>query len=240
MKNLRLPIALTAAAVALTLAMGSAIPANAAGGKTFAQFFQAKSGAPFTFTNVGGSSPFGIFKTTTIPVTFEFLKSTSYGAAGTPISATLQFLAVTNGSATGSSLLDQPMGQVSMLFDTPGKSPVNLLTVTSNSASLTGFAGGNTGNLSADSSLGNQVIYSSQVLTGLGSKGGNYDLGFSSLQPSFMEASDGILESFKASGTGTFAAPVPEASTMVSFGILLLGGVLMVVARRKRTADSLV
>lgn len=240
MKTLRVPLSIAAAAVTLLSGLASAVPANAGGG-TFAQFFQSSSNQPFTFTNVNlGANSLGVFATKPINVTFEFLKPTSFGAAGTPISATLQFLAITSGpTASGFGFTNQPMGQVSLLFQSTGANPVNLLTVTASSASLFGVTGGNTGALSSDTKTGATIVYSSSVLSLPTSGSKDFTLGFTSLQPSFMTASDGILQSFKASGTGSFAAPVPEASTMVSFGVLVLGGGLLVFARRKRTAGSL-
>lgn len=237
MKMLRVSMAL--AGVAATLLAGLASTPARAGGGTFAQFFQSTSNQAFKFTNVSaGSGSFGVFATNPVAVTFEFLKPTSFGPAGTPISATLQFLAITAGSAsTSGSLTDQPIGQVSMLFTSTGANPVNLLTVTASGADLFGLSGGNTGAMTSDTKAGDSIVFSSSVLSLASGGNKDFSLAFSSLQPSFLKASDGILQSFKASGTGTFGAPVPEASTMVSFGILVLGGGLLVFAR-KRTVSS--
>jgi len=236
MRKLLVPVSIAAAAVAMVAGLAST-PAVAGGG-TFAQFFQTTSSQPFVFTNISAGVG-GLLKTNPVAVTFTFLKPTSFGAAGTPINATLTLIGGTSGSAvSGGGITDQGMGLVSMIFQTTGAHPVNLLTVTSTSSSLFGITGGNTGALTSDTKAGATIIYSSSVLAL--KSGGNKDftLGFSSLQPTFMKAGDGILQSFKASGTGTFAAPVPEASTMVSFGVLMLGGGLLVFARRKRTADK--
>jgi len=245
MKVLRIPL-LMAAAVAALLSCAVSGPAMAGGGGgTFAEFFQSTANNAFHFTNVGGSTPFGAFQTVAVPVTFEFLKPTSYGAAGTPISATLQFLATTNGPAsTAGGITSESFGQVSMVFTTgTGASKVNLLTVTStinptSGGNISGQTGGNAATLFGSTKGGQFITFSSSVLSGLGSKG-DYSLSFSSLQPAFLTASDGILESFKASGTGTFGSPVPESSTMISFGILVLGGAILIFARRRRTSDSL-
>jgi len=239
MKTLRVTLMWAAALVAL-LSLALSGPAMAGGG-TFAQFFQSTANNAFHFTNVGGSSPFGVFQTVAVPVTFEFLKPTTYGPAGTPISATLQFLAITNGPAmTSNGITTESFSQVSMVFTTgTGAGKVNLLTVTStinpsSAGSLAGQAGGNAAALFGSTKGGQFITFSSSVLSSLDNvKNGDYSLSFSSLQPAFLTASDGILQSFKASGTGTFGAPVPEASTMISFGVLLLGGALLVFARRK-------
>jgi hypothetical protein len=244
MKMLRVPL-LIAAAAATLLSCAISGPARAGGG-TFAQFFQSTANQAFKFTNVGGGSPFGSFATVAVPVTFEFLKPTSFGAAGTPISATLQFLAITNGPATTvNGITTESFGQVSMVFTTgSGKSLVNLLTVTSSvnptsAGTIAGQKGGSAAALFGSTASGQNVTFSSSVLTNLeGMKTGDYSLSFSSLQPAFLTAADGILQSFKASGTGTFGAPVPEASTMISFGVLVLGGGLLIFARRKRTSGS--
>jgi hypothetical protein len=234
MKTLRVPLMLAAALVA-TLSLAFSGPALAGGG-TFAQFFQSTANNAFHFTNATGT-----FETAAIPVTFEFLVPTTYGAAGTPISATLQFLATTNGPAmTSNGITTESFGQVSMVFTTgSGAGKVNLLTVTSSinpssAGSLAGQAGGNAAALFGSTKGGQFITFSSSVVSSLdNAKNGDYSLSFSSLQPAFLTASDGILQSFKASGTGTFGAPVPEASTMISFGVLLLGGALLVFARRK-------
>jgi LPXTG-motif cell wall-anchored protein len=109
----------------------------------------------------------------------------------------------------------------------------------SSAGDITGIAGGNSAALFGSTKGGEEVSFTSSVLSGLGSlKGGDYSLAFSSLQPAFLTASDGVLQSFKAAGSGTFGAPVPEASTMISFGVLLLGGAVLIFARRRRAADS--
>lgn len=237
MKMLRVPL-LIAAAAATLLSCAISGPARAGGG-TFAEFFQSTANQAFKFTNVGGSSPFGNFATVAVPVTFEFLKGPD---AGTPISATLQFLAITNGPATTvNGITTESFGQVSMVFKS---GTTNLLTVTSSvgptsAGTIAGQKGGSAAALFGSTAGGQDVTFSSSVLTGLqGVKSGDYSLSFSSLQPAFLTAADGVLNSFKASGTGTFGAPVPEASTMISFGVLMLGGGLLVFARRKRTAGS--
>jgi len=244
MKILRVPLLMSAAVAALFSCAVSA-PALAGGGVsgTFAQFFQSTANNAFHFTNVGGVSPTGTFETNAVPVTFEFLKATTYGAAGTPISATLSFLATTNGPAsTSGGITSESFSSVTAIF-TSKTGGVNLLTLSASvpgsgtsAGAISGEAGGNAAGLFGSTKGGNDVSFSSSVLSGLG--GGSYALSFSSLQPAFLTASDGILESFKASGTGTFGAPVPEASTMISFGVLVLGGALLVFARRKRTAGS--
>jgi LPXTG-motif cell wall-anchored protein len=176
-------------------------------------------------------------------VWFEWTKN---GVAGTPISATLQFLATTNGPAsTSGGITTESFSQVSMVFSTgTGASKVNLLTVTSSinpssAGTLAGQAGGNAAALFGSGKGGQFITFSSAVMSSVdGVKNGDYSLAFSSLQPAFLTASDGILQSFKAAGSGTFGAPVPEASTMISFGVLLLGGAILVFARRKQNSGS--
>jgi hypothetical protein len=229
-----------AAALVTLLSCAISGPARAGGG-TFAQFFQSTANNAFHFTNVGGPGPFGVFQTVAVPVTFEFLQPTIYGAAGTPISATLQFLAMTNGPAmTSGGITNESFGQVSMVFTKgTGAGEVNLLTVTStinpsSAGTISGQAGGSAATMFGSTKGGQFISFSSSVLPSLdGLSKGDYSLSFSSLQPAFLTASDGILQSFKASGSGTFGAPVPEAGTMVSFGVLLLGGAVLVFARRK-------
>jgi hypothetical protein len=228
-----------AAAAAMLLTCALAGPVRAADG-TFAQFFQSTANNAFHFTNATGT-----FQTAVIPVTFEFLVPTSYGAAGTPISATLQFLATTNGPATTTNgITTESFGSVTAVFK--GTGGVNLLTMTvsgtdgNNSAgSIAGQTGGNASALFGSTKAGQNVMFTSAVDASLnGVRSGDYSLSFSSLQPAFLTATDGVLQSFKASGTGTFGAPVPEASTMISFGVLLLGGSVLVFARRKKASSA--
>jgi hypothetical protein len=234
---------MSAAAAALLSCAVSAPALAGGGGSTFAQFYQSTANNAFHFTNSGSA---GTFVTNSAPVTFEFLKPTTFGAAGTPISATLTFLATTNGPAsTSGGITSESFSTVTAVFtSTTGK--VNLLTLTatvpgggSSAGTIAGQAGGNAAGLFGSTKGGDAVSFTSSVLSGLGSKG-DYSLSFSSLQPAFLTAGDGILESFKASGTGTFGSPVPEASTMISFGVLVLGGAILIFARRKRTAGSIV
>jgi len=230
MRMLRVPL-MMAAAFAMLLSCAISGTARAGGG-TFAQFFQSTANNAFHFTNATGT-----FETATIPVTFEFLVPTTYGAAGTPISATLQFIATTSGPAsTFGGLTSESFGSVKAVFT--GTGGVNLLTMSA-SGLIAGQAGGNAAALFGSTKGGDTVSYTSAVLTGLDTtKSGNYSLSFSSVAPALSIAGDGILQSFKASGTGTFGSPVPEASTMISFGVLVLGGAILVFARRKRTAGS--
>jgi hypothetical protein len=230
MKTLRVPL-MVAAAFAALLSCAISGPARAGGG-TFAQFFQSTANNAFHFTNATGT-----LQTAAIPVTFEFLTPTTYGPAGTPISATLQFLATTSGPAsTSGGITNESFGSITATFT--GAGGVNLLSMTS-SGLISGQTGGNAAALFGSTKGGDIVSFSSSVLTGLSSeKNGDFSLAFSSLQPAFLTALDGTLQTFKASGTGTFGAPVPEASTMISFGVLVLGGAILVFARRKRTSGS--
>jgi len=242
MKSLRIPLLMAGAfAALLTCALTGPVRAGGSGG-TFAQFFQSTANNAFHFTNTGTA---GTFATVAVPVTFEFLKPTTYGAAGTPISATLQFLATTSGPAsTAGGITDESFKTVTAIFTTgSGAGKVDLLTMTAGTGgtagTIAGQAGGNAAGLFGSTKGGDTVSFTSSVLTNLSSyKNDDYSFSFSSLQPAFLTAGDGILQSFKASGTGTFGAPVPEASTMISFGVLVLGGALLIFARRKRTSGS--
>jgi len=95
-----------------------------------------------------------------------------------------------------------------------------------------------------DATTGNMVTYSSQVIDTTALNTQNYALSFSSVVPQITYDFNAVtgtfpryLESFSASGTGTFAAtftPVPEPGTYALAGSLLVGGVFSLRRRRNR------
>jgi hypothetical protein len=230
----------------MALAIGGAkIPAFANGG-TFATFSDSSSSAYQFFNKTGTfdsiSSPGTPGPT---PVNFEFLVHTSFGAAGTNIAATLTMVgSTTSGVVNSGTLLNQPIDNLTYLFKTVGPNPVTLLTVTVTNASLYGTKGGSTAGLGATAGISNgngvaSVTYASSFLNFTGTGRNNAAMNFTGI-PNFSAGSNGFLNSFKASGGGSFAGahaggtgPVPEAGTVVSFGVLMGLGALFLFRRNK-------
>jgi len=246
MRFTRLPLYIAAAGLAI--AMGTAtIPAYAQP-TTFAQFDQASKGDSFQFFNSSGS-----FDTVSspgvpgpAPVNFDFLVHTSFGAAGTPIAATLTMTGTTSsGIINDGTNLDQPIDSLSLLFKTVGPNPVTLLTVNIENVTLVGAKGSNVAaSINANPGVSNgtgvaSVTYASSYVNFSGSDKNSAGLTFSGIT-NYSAGTNGFLNNFRGAGAGTFAAshaggtgPVPEAGTVVSFGVLLGLGALFLIRRNK-------
>jgi hypothetical protein len=203
---------------------------------TFATF-STGSGTAFNFFNNGASG--GDLQTggtdgsaSAIPVTFQFLvpNSSSFGT-GT-INALLTVTSTTtNGSgASGFGLSVQPMTTTTFTFTSGANT---LLTVTSNVSTLYGVSGGRTATLADTSGAGNTITYTSPDLA-LSSTNNSYAVSLVGLSSQLGLGSNGVLNGFHSSGSGSFSsAPVPEASTLISFGLLVLCGGLLLVRNKK-------
>jgi len=233
------------AAIALCAVPSFAVPT------TFAQFQQASSGNQFTFTN-NSTSPTNLELTASLPVNFEFLVPNLYGAANTPIAATLTLTGTANPAATTSGAnVFQEFSTVTMTFtaDTPVDGHSNLLTLESSSnGELDAKKNASSASLNGDTGSGSVVDFSSDFVFFNLTTERAYDLSFTSLSVPFTLATTttghqtvGFPKTFTAAGTGTFAsdpAPnigVPEPSPAIA---LLLGGagLALLFARTRKTA----
>jgi len=239
MSKLQMPMIVAAIAMAMVSLTGSSRVARADTSGTFATF-SAASGSSFDFMNGTGSFESGTGSLATAgPITFQFLTANSSGFGTTPFSALVTVTSSASGAGSSGALTDQGMGTTTFTFTTTGGSPTTLLTVTSTNASIYGLTGGRTATL-ADSSLGSNIIsYSSPFLT-FGATGKNsYALSLVGLSSQLGLGGNSLLSGFHSSGTGAFsAAPVPEASTLISFGLLILGGGIFLMRQRKQTVRN--
>jgi len=220
---------------------------------TFAQFQQAISGNQFTFTN-NTTSPNDLKLTASLPVTFKFLTSNSYGPTNAPIAATMVLTAIANPAATTAAGLDiQDFSSVSMTFTAvvPIGGHSNLLTL--NAATTGAIVGTNntqSASLNGDTLGGDTVNFSSDFLFFTPSFTDHaYTLSFTSLIPRLLrqpagnpQRHTGYLESFTAAGTGTFAAdpgpdnPVPEPSPAIA--LFIGAGLVLLFVRNRKIATA--
>lgn len=225
-------------AAVVALGVASVAPAKAVN-VTFAQFFQAAAGNPFTFTNAGGASTF----TVAVPVTFVYLVPNGYGAPFVPIAGTMTLSSIVSAPAAGT---DQPMMSTNMVFtaNTPVSGFTNLLTLSNSTGTIS-----STGGLTAafqGSTPGNVVTFSSQFLDFSLTVNRAFALSFTSVQPSYSVNGNGYLDSFQASGTGTFSSdpapeyhnPVPEPGVTATFAMGALGLFGLMFRARKRKDDQ--
>ncbi|HEX5324219.1 MAG TPA: hypothetical protein VFW40_10560 [Capsulimonadaceae bacterium] len=238
----RKPISfLTVALAALTL-MGLTIgPASA----QFAQFTGTDTGNPFTFTNSGGSPG---LDASDVNVNFFYLAPNGTGTVGSPIAATLMVTSDVNGTAQvvnlGSNFDEQPLKNVTLTFmaDSPINGQTNLLTVTGADAILTGQEGTKTLSLANDPADGS-LDYSSSFLTFSPSGADSFLISFSTASKN-VGLTNGFLKSLDAGGaTGSFSgvtgpAGVPEPSSVVTIGVLILGLASLCLRRVRRTSGG--
>jgi len=218
---------------------------------TFAQFTQAGSGSPFTFTNLTTTATAGIINLST-QVNFNF---TVPGISNATHAATLTLSAVTNQAATtatlgGNTFVDQVLNGNN---GTNPATPLNTVTIRDNvtnqvllSMTFTGdvigqrnsSSGSITGN--SDGTLTNPsfVTYSSQVLSGLSNSTPNsYVLGLTSIAPGGLAiGAGGYLNSFTSALTGSFSTTitaVPEPASVAMFGTGILGTVVLATQRKR-------
>ena len=229
-------VVLSAAAAASVLFAAGSAPAKAQS-VTFAQFIQGATGNPFVFTNSGSNSTFNAGPT---GVTFTYLEPNSYGATNTTINATMTMTSVVSGAAVNDGgIVTQGLNNIDVTFTalTPVNGKSNLLSLNLANGTLAGINGGNTAVLSGSTSAGNTVAYSSDFLS-FGSQN-NYSFPFTvKFSTPYQIGENGYLNSFRASGTGTFdtsttTAAVPETSSLLTVGLMVLGTGLLCVARRR-------
>ena len=238
--------ATVAGLAALCAAPAQAVPQN------FAQFTEGVGAPPkpFTFTNSGASSTFSLVGS--IPVNFVYQTPNGYGTApGQTIAATLTFTSqVSAPAATGFGFIGQPMQNILLTFtaNAPVSGFSNLLTVSMTTGTLAGQNGGSTASLSGtqSSTSFDQVNYASDFLDfSIPFSNKNFNLSFDSVVPIFTLNANGYVDSFNASGTGTFGSDpvppsrppggvVPEPGTLVLAGMGAFSGLGMLRRRSRR------
>lgn len=165
----------------------------------------AGAGTPFTFDNAGG---YAIFSGVSL-ANFRYRGE----ANGDPIEsvAYVGVMVITETAATsGTSGLDQRLtrstSRINFMRATDGK---NLLTVTF-TGDLRGLDGSDSGTLSADSRLGDSVIFTSDVLSLDDMKGLNFAAALTSISSGLKIGPGGILQSFTAAlSSGSFSRDIP-------------------------------
>ena len=218
-------------ALALTqFSNASATPA------TFAQFIAARAGNSYVFTNNGsGTATFNSIG----QVNLSFLD----GAIPAdkliqPLPSGPQLANLTRtSSTTGLTVCQGPCVVGAPFVQNIGSSLVTirrasdnalLLEITGNFANLTGQIGGGAGNFQT-SDPPNTLTYTSDFIDFSSAVSKSRSISFTSATPSFVVAPDGILQSFTAAGTGTFAVDyvaatsVPEPTTVALLGIGFIG-----------------
>ncbi|MBA3786621.1 MAG: carboxypeptidase regulatory-like domain-containing protein [Acidobacteria bacterium] len=206
---------------------------------TFAQFNQTTNRPDFVFTN---SSPVSSFATTAggAPVSFTFL-----GIAGLPAelsgpqSARAFFSCQTSVTAfVNVGRITQPFNgtcTIQIIRDVPATTPsggsgTNLLTATivndPTTSDLSGDTNSNSAGFTASTPL-QMITFSSDFLSFGATQTRNLALGFSSVNPLLSQNPNGFLNSFTASGAGTFAScPAPTFMPPTAAGATVGGRVL--------------
>jgi len=216
------------------LALGAVVATtHAASAQTFAQFLQLNPASQdFVFTNTGAGATF------TATSNVFFLASNGFTSPGI-----LTFSGTADGIATGSTSLRQNIINATLSIRS-GDGLTNYLTATG-----TGFlVGDNSTGITSASFQASQngtppdsLVFSSQVIPNLAnSTNRNYSISLSSLN-GYTIGANGMLNSFTAAGTGTFAAnipTVPEPGTVA--GMVALGGSMcgLIVRARRRTVKA--
>ena len=211
----------------------------------------------FTYTNNGVGHDAEFTTTTSVPVDFTYLSVNGVlpadlqgvqNATLTLTSSTIEpvqtfgsILAMQEVNGTGATV-----DLITITRDTPAAegsgSRENLLTV-SFTDELLGQIGGETPQLSADSSLGDLVNYTSDFVNIANATQRDFSLTFSSWTTDSsnlgleVDPSDNFFQSAAAAGAGTFdaAAAIPEPSSLVIAAAALLG-VLPLLRKRRITA----
>jgi len=242
------------AAGLVALAFAAAKPA-AATTTTFASYNDTVTQA-WSFTNT--SSPAGeTLVGTSIPMSFSYGTANGYNVAGTPILGTL--------TVTGTLLPDNKtsvpggpphfnpitedssyLSSLTMTFtaDTPVHGMTNLLTVVATDPDLTGMDGKKTASIvGSENTVGETVDFSSDFLNFTGTGNQTLSLSLTSLSRGLAKNGDGYLDTFLASGAGNFStgpAPTsaPEASSVVSFGALMMLGAFAIIGRRRTSSRT--
>ena len=167
-------------------------------------------------------------------------------SAGNTISATLLFQAnVTNNPASAGSPDIMELNNISLVIQDKTAQQNNLLSIIQDAGSSTGILFGNDGaslaNVKANTSLGNKFTYTSKYLSFASGGSRKYVLNMTLLDALGINNTNGYIDSFSTSSSGgSFSAssfnPIPEASTLIGFGGMLMGGGVLCGRRRKKTA----
>jgi len=234
------------AAGLVALAFAAAKPAAAS--VTFASYNDTQT-QKWSFTNSGSGATVAA---TVIPMSFTYGTANSYNVAGTPILGTLTVTGVldndnqfvTHGGPPHFTPIISDSTYLSSLTMTFTASTAkhglsNLLTVTATNPDLTGMDGKRTASvLGSENTVGETVNFSSNFLDFTGTSDRTLSLSLTSLSVGLGKNGDGFLNSFLASGAGNFSTtpaptPTPEASSVVSFGALLMLGAIALIGRRR-------
>lgn len=203
---------------------------------TFAQFNQRFGTQDFVFTNNIIDANFRTVEGGS-PVTFTFFPSVTGlpAALQGPQDARVFISSRTTAAATttAGNRTNQPFNlifTIRVVRETPFGGRSNLLTATITPAGdsnpeLSGEQGGTSAGFSASTPLQN-IEFTSDFVSFIGSSSRDLTLGFSSIQPNFS-IQNSFVSSFTAAGTGTFAADrapffmIPTAATVSVSGRVL-------------------
>ncbi len=235
--------ALALAAVAVAT---SAQAQTTAAPVTFAQFTQAAgTGNAFTFTDNDASGTL----TASTQVNFEFLIL----GGGLPLDrqrATLSLTSSTTAPAvtvptTNGVNVEQPFNGGLTLSIIRNSDGANLLTATTNTATLGGELTSRSAGLQASNNAGDNLVFTSQFINFSQSQQRALSLAFTSLITAGTGAgltlTGRLVDSFTAAGAGSFSADInviPEPASMVMMGLGLAAIPGLVIARRKRTTRT--
>jgi hypothetical protein len=250
----------------IALAGVGLLATHALASTTFANFTENGTQA-FVFTNTGATST---FSSTPISVNFFYQVANGLGtSSSTPIAANLVITGTVSGAATPGSPsnggnITQNFGTTTLTF-TDIATGQTLLSVsdslgTSMNASPPAYGGGQTGgggqiSSSTSAFYPQAVTYGSSYLAFPGNTEDNFSLTFSSLTDTATGDTttttsgptvngNGYLDSFAASGVGTFACTpppvpqyipgVPEPSSLIAVGIAASGLFGLLMFRKKQ------
>lgn len=225
-----------------TVALGAiaALGLVATGAQAQTTFAQFSAGSLNNFQYVNAANTFGNVGAS-IPVSFQYTAATLYGPAFTPIAATMTFSS--NGAATVNAGNELPLTGITMTItaNTAGPLGSNLLSATSSTGVLGGTLNSNTPPLTADTAVGNTVVFTSNYLSFTSTTARVISLTTANSTPTYTLAANSRPNSFSGTYVGSFAsnpAPVrvevPEANAGLLAGLALplLGGIA-VLRRRK-------
>lgn len=225
--------------LAATALVATAVaPSARAAGVEFAQF-NAMTGSPVTFQNIGGTQGALGITTVATPVTFNFMPG--YGLGTQDRAATLTLSGTTGTPATstpilGKNYLDQPITGAGNTLTIRENSSGKILLQMTFTGDITGFSGSSVGSLSGDTTLGNTVTYYSDFVSAFSGTGNSFILGLPNITPGLAIGAGGFLASFVTNANGSFSATslavVPEPASVVMYGTGLAA--CLVLARRVR------